>query len=114
MQLQLSIFPLKVHSGTSDCFSSLFQKFRVPIRNKIALLSSHNSCKIDGKSDFEQRIKLISSKLYERKIEGGIRLAASNDKIAPFSTVNSQKLLPKYPQRAKFSASNLDGSDCFL
>ena len=41
-------------------------------------------------SDLEQRIKLISSKLDEGNVKGGIRLAASDDKIAPFSTNRSQ------------------------
>ena len=41
---------------------------------------------------FEQRTKLISSKLDEGNIKRGIRLAASDEKIAPFSTDNYQKL----------------------
>ena len=49
-------------------------------------------------SDLEQRIKLSSSKLDEGNVKGGIRLAASDDKIAPFSTDNYQKLLSKHPQ----------------
>ena len=49
-------------------------------------------------SDLEQRIKLISSKLDEGNVKGGIRLTASDDKIAPFSTDNYQKLLSKHPQ----------------
>ena len=57
-------------------------------------------------SDLEQRIKLISSKRYEGKVKGGIRLAASDNKIAHFSTRNYQKLLSKHPQRAKFAAPN--------
>ena len=55
-------------------------------------------------SDLEQRIKLISSQLDEGNVKGGIRLAASDDKIAPFSTDNYQKLLSKHPQRAKFAS----------
>ena len=53
-------------------------------------------------SDLEQRIKLISSKLDEGNVKGGIRLATSDDKLAPFSSDNYQKLLSKHPQRAKF------------
>ena len=48
-------------------------------------------------SDLKQRIKLISSKLDEGNLKGGIRPAASDDKIAPFSTDNYQKLLSKHP-----------------
>ena len=44
-------------------------------------------------SDLEQRIKLIISKLVERNVKGGIKLAASDDKITPFSNDNYQKLL---------------------
>ena len=51
-------------------------------------------------------MKLISSELDKRNVKGGIRLAASDDKIAPFSTDNYQKLLAKHPQRAKFAAPN--------
>ena len=57
-------------------------------------------------SDLEQRKKLISSKLDEGNVKGEIRLAASDDKIAPFSTDIYQKLLSKHPQRAKFAAPN--------
>ena len=53
-------------------------------------------------SDLEQRIKLISIKLDEGNVKGGIRFAASDDKIASFSTANYQKLLSKDPQLAKF------------
>ena len=65
-------------------------------------------------SDFEQRIKLISSKLNEGKVKGGIRLAASDDKIAPFSTDNYRKLLSEHPQRAKFAAPNPEKLDSFV
>ena len=37
-------------------------------------------------SDLEQGTKLISSKLDEGNVKGGIKLAASDDQIAPFST----------------------------
>ena len=57
-------------------------------------------------SDLEQRIKLISSQLDEGNIMGGKRPAAWDDKIAPFSTDNYQKLLSKHPQQAKFAAPN--------
>ena len=59
-------------------------------------------------------IKLISSKLDEGNVRGGIRLAASDDKIAPFSTDNYQKLLSKHPQRAKFAAPNPEKLDSFF
>ena len=65
-------------------------------------------------SDLEQRIKLISSKLDEGNVKGGIRLAASDDKIAPFSTDNYQKLLSKHPQLAKFAALNPENLDSFF
>ena len=65
-------------------------------------------------SDLEQRIKLISSKLGEGNVKGGIRLAASDDKIAPFSSDNYQKLLSKHLQRAKFAAPNPEKLDSFF
>ena len=65
-------------------------------------------------SDLEQRIKLISSNLDEGNVKGGIKLAASDDKIAPFSTDNYQKLLAKHPQRAKFAAPNPESLDNFF
>ena len=64
-------------------------------------------------SDLEQRIKLISSKLDEGNVKGGIRLAASDDKIAPFSTDNYQKLMSKQSQRDKFAAPNPENLDSF-
>ena len=65
-------------------------------------------------SDLEQSIKLISSKLDEGNVKGGIRLASSDDKMVPFSTDNYQKLLSKHPQRAEFAASNPKNLDSFL
>ena len=41
-------------------------------------------------SDLERRIKLISSKLDEGNVKRGIKLAASDDKNALFSTDNHQ------------------------
>ena len=55
-------------------------------------------------SDFEQRKKLISSQLDEGNIKGSIKLVTLDNKIAPFSIDNYQKLLSKHPQRAKFAA----------
>ena len=48
-------------------------------------------------SDLEQRIKLVNTKLDEQKIKGGIRLPASDDNIAAFSSDNNRKLLSKHP-----------------
>ena len=74
--------------------------------NDVSLPKPHPQVLSPPLSDLEQRIKLISSKLDEGNVKGGIRLAASDDKIAPFSTDNYQKLLSKHPQRAKFAAPN--------
>ena len=38
-------------------------------------------------SDLEQRRKIVSSKLDEGNVKGGIRPAASDDKIAPFQLI---------------------------
>ena len=51
-------------------------------------------------SDLEQRIKLISSKLDEGNVKRGIRLVASDDKTAPFSTDNYQTILSKCASRS--------------
>ena len=50
-------------------------------------------------------------KLDEGNIKRGIKLAASDDKIAPFSTDNYQKLLSKHPQPAKFAPPNPENLD---
>ena len=65
-------------------------------------------------SDLEQRIKLISSKLDEGNIKGGIRPAASDDRKAPFLTDNYQKLLSKHRQRVKIAAPNSESLDSFF
>ena len=65
-------------------------------------------------SDIEQRIKLISSELDEGNVKQGKTLAASDDKVAPFSTDNYQKLLSKHPQRAKLAAPNPEKLDSFF
>ena len=41
-------------------------------------------------SDLEQRIKLINSKFDEGNVKGGIRLAASDDKIALFQLLTNK------------------------
>ena len=65
-------------------------------------------------SDLEKRIKLISSKLDEGNVNGGKKLAASDDKIAPFSTDNYQKLLSKRAQRAEFAPPIPEKVDSFF
>ena len=82
--------------------------------NDVSLPKPHPQVSSRPLSDLEQRIKLISSKLDEGNVKGGIRLAASDDKITPFSTDNYQKLLSKYPQRAKFAAPNPEKLDSFF
>ena len=82
--------------------------------NDVSLPKPHLQVSSPPLSDLEQRIKLISSKLDEGNVKGGIRLAASDDKIAPFSTDNYQKLLSKHPQRAKFAAPNPKKMDSFF
>ena len=77
----------------------------------MSLPKSHPQVSSPPLSDLEQRIKLISCKLDEGNVKGGMRLAASDDKIAPFSAGNYQKLLSKHPQRAKFAATNPDNLD---
>ena len=72
--------------------------------NDESLLKPHPQVSSPPLSDLEQRIKLISIKLDEVNVKGGIRLAALDDKIAPFSTDNYKKLLSKHPQRAKVAA----------
>ena len=82
--------------------------------NDVSLPKPHPQVSSPPLSDLEQRIKLISSKLDEGNVKRGIRLAASDDKIAPFSTDNYQKLLSKHPQRAKFAAPNPEKLDSFF
>ena len=80
----------------SERMSSLINKKNRA--NDVSLPKSHPQVSSPPMSDLEQRIKLISSKLDEGSVKGGIRLAASDDKIAPFSTDNYQKLLSKHPR----------------
>ena len=82
--------------------------------NDVSLPKPHPQVSSPPLSDLEQRIELISSKLDEGNIKGGIRLAASDDKIAPISADNYQKLLSKHPRRAKFAAPNPEKLDSFF
>ena len=61
--------------------------------NDVSLPKPHPQVSSPPLSDLEQRIKLLSSKLDEGNVKGGIRLATLDDKIAPFSIDNYQKLL---------------------
>ena len=65
--------------------------------NDVSLPKSHPQVSSPPLSDLEQRIELLSSKLDEGNVKGRIRLAASDDKIAPFSTDNYQNLLTMHP-----------------
>ena len=82
--------------------------------NDVSLLKPHSQVSSPPLSDLEQRTKLKSSKLDEGNIKGGLRLAASDDKIAPFSTDNYEKMLSKHPQRANFAAPNPESLDFFV
>ena len=88
---------------TTSMSSLINKKIRA---NDVSLPKPHPQVSSPPLSDLEQKIKLIKSKLDEGNVKGGIRLAASDDKIAPFSTDNYQKLLSKHPQRAKLAAPN--------
>ena len=63
----------------------------------MSLPKSHPQVSSPPLSDLEQRIKLIRSQLDEGNVNGGIRLTASDDKNARFSTDNYQKLVSKHP-----------------
>ena len=52
----------------------------------------------------EKRIKLISAKLDEGNVRAGIRLAASDDSVAPFDNNTYEKLQSKHPPRAPYHA----------
>ena len=82
--------------------------------NDVSLPKPHPQVSSPPLSDLELRIKLISSMLDKGSVKGGIRLADSDDKVAPFSTDNFQKLLSKHPQRAKFAAPNPEILDSFF
>ena len=82
--------------------------------NDVSLPKPHPQVSSPPLSEFEQRIKLISSEPDEGNVKEGIRLAASDDKIAPFSTDNYQKLLSKHAQRAKFAALNPETLNSFF
>ena len=92
--------------------SSLINK--KSLANDESLPKPHPQISSPPLSELEQRIKLIISKLDEANVKGGIRLAASDDKISPFSADNYQKLLSKHPQRAKFAAPNPKNFNYFL
>ena len=97
---------------TSSMSSLINKKFRA---NDVSLPKSHPQVVSSPPlSDLEQRIKLISSKLDEGNVKGGMRLAASDEKIAPFSADNYQKLFSKHHQRAKFAAPNPQNLDSFF
>ena len=50
--------------------------------------------------DCEKRIKLISANLDDGNVRAGIRLAVSNDTVAPFDNNTYKKLQSKHPPRA--------------
>ena len=97
----------------TDQKHELFDKKKIRAKD-LSLPKPHPQVSSPPLSDLEQRIKLISSKLDEGNVKGGLKLAASDDKIAPISTDNYQKLLSTHPQRAKFAALNPQSLDSFF
>ena len=95
---------------TTSMSSLINKKIRA---NDVSLPKPHPQVSSPPLSDLEQRIKLISSKLDEGNVKGGISLAASDDKIAPFSTDNYQKLLSKHPQREKLDSFFISDFDLY-
>ena len=67
---------------TTSMSSLINKKIRA---NDVSLPKPHPQVSSPHLSDLEQRIKLISRRLDERNVKGGIRLPASDDKIAPIS-----------------------------
>ena len=70
---------------TTSMSSLINKKIRA---NDVSLPKPHPQVSSPPLSDLEQRIKLRSNKLDEGNVKGRIRLAESDDKIAPFSTDN--------------------------
>ena len=54
---------------------------------------------VKPEQDLEKRIKLISAKLDEGNVRAGIRLAASDDTVAPFDNDTYEQLQLKHPSR---------------
>ena len=96
---------------TTSMSSLIIKKIRA---NDVLLPKPHLQVSSPPLSYLEQRTKLISSKFDEGNIKGGIRLAASDDKSAPFSTDNYQKLMSTHPQRANFAAPISEKLDSFF
>ena len=82
--------------------------------NNLSLPKTHPKVSSPPLSDLEQGVKVMTSKLDNEIRKGVIRPAASDDKIAPFSTDNYQKLLSKLPQRAKFAAPHPENLESFF
>ena len=57
------------------------------INKKLSLPKPYPQVSSPPLSDLEQRMKLISGKLDDGNVKGGIRLAASDDEIAPFQLI---------------------------
>ena len=96
---------------TTSMSSLINKKIRV---NDRSLSNPHPQVSIPPLSYLEQRIKLISSQFDGGNIQEEIKIAASDDKIAPFSTDNYQKLLSKHPQQAEFGSPNPKNLDSFF
>ena len=81
----------------------MIEKFRA---KDVSLPKPHSQVSSPPLSDLEQRLKLITSMLDEGNLKEGMKLAALDDKIAPFSTDNYQKVLFKNPKRGKIATPN--------
>ena len=73
------------------------------------------NCKSKEKSsDQEAKVKSISLKLEEGNVKAAIRLAASEDRFAPFSPENYKKLLEKHPCRSLNNIPDPDSTESIL
>ena len=61
--------------------------------NDVSLPKPHPQVSSPPLSDLEQRKKLISTKLDEGNVKGGIRLAALDEKTAPFELITIKNVV---------------------
>ena len=108
-----SYFLEKPPRGGKRQRSSLSAIINKRIRDGVIEKKPKRDRKPQQKSELDQRLRSICTKLDEGNVKAGIRMAVGDDKIADFTVDNYAALKLKHPQRETCSVPDPIDIDCF-
>ena len=110
---KLCFFLEKPHREGKHQKSSLSAIINKRIRDGVIEKTTITRQKPQQKSELDQRLRSICTKLDEGNVKAGIRMVVGDDKIAHFTVDNYAALKLKHPQRETCSVPDPTDIDCF-